>query len=161
MILVLLIWTPSCSQKGLMKKGLSVLLYFRLSRCFLGIVSLVFLKFWHGARNPYEAVRDRARFPRKKFFLPPKIGKLTRNGPKTGFFNLLENFVINFYWIYSIMKYIICCVPAQIPYLGKFSFLRYGPKCSQPVRLRDFLINHVSRTNQWNSLILACWPKFT
>ena len=32
-------------------------------------------------------------------------------------------------------------------------FLRYGPKCSQPLRLQDFLINHISRTNKWNSLI--------
>ena len=44
--------------------------------------------------------------------------------------------------------YIIWCVPAQIPHLGKISFLRYGPKCSQPIRLQDFLINHISRTNQ-------------
>ena len=77
-------------------------------------------------------------------------------GQKLGFFHLLENLVINFYWIWSIMKiYIICCVPAQIPYLGKFLFLRYGPKCSQPIRLQDFLINHISRTNQWNSLIFC------
>ena len=41
--------------------------------------------------------------------------------------------------------YIICYVPAQIPYLGKFWFLRYTPKCSQPIRLQDFLINHISR----------------
>ena len=33
--------------------------------------------------------------------------------------------------------YVICCVPAQIPYLGKILFLRYGPKCSQPIRLQD------------------------
>ena len=37
--------------------------------------------------------------------------------------------------------YIICCVPAQIPYLGKVLFLRYRPKCSQPIRLQNFLIN--------------------
>ena len=43
--------------------------------------------------------------------------------------------------------YIIYYVPAQIPYLGKFWFLRYGQKCSQPIRLQDFLINHFSRTN--------------
>ena len=49
--------------------------------------------------------------------------------------------------------YVICSVPAQIPYLGKFLFLRYGPECSQPIRLQDFLINHISRTNQSNSLI--------
>ena len=34
--------------------------------------------------------------------------------------------------------YIICYVPAQIPYLGKFFFQRYGSKCSQPTRLQDF-----------------------
>ena len=28
-----------------------------------------------------------------------------------------------------------CCVPAQIPYLEKFLFLRYGPQCSQQIRL--------------------------
>ena len=49
--------------------------------------------------------------------------------------------------------YIICCVPAQIPYLGKFWFIRYLPQCSHPIRLQDFLINHISRTSQWNNLI--------
>ena len=86
-------------------------------------------------------------FAKKKFW-PTKLSQ------KQDFLNLLKYLVINFYWICSIMKiYIICCVPAQIPYLGKFLFLRYGPKCSQPIRLQDFLINHISRTNQWNSLI--------
>ena len=122
-----------------------------LSKSFHGIVSLFFSKFWHGARIPWEVVCDRAGFLGKNFFAP-KIGKM---GQKQGFFNLLESFVINFYWIWSIMKiYIICCVPAQIPYLGKFLFLRYGPKCSQPIRLQDFLINHISRTNQWNLPVL-------
>ena len=46
--------------------------------------------------------------------------------------------------------YIICCVPAQIPYLGKFLFLRYGPKCSQPylesksMKWPDFLHVHTN-----------------
>ena len=35
--------------------------------------------------------------------------------------------------------YIICCVPEQIPYVGKFLFLRCRPKCSQPIRLLRFL----------------------
>ena len=34
--------------------------------------------------------------------------------------------------------YIICCVPAQIPYLGNFLFLRYGPKCLQPNQIAGF-----------------------
>ena len=65
------------------------------------------------------------------------------------FLNLLKIFVINFYWICSMIKiYIICIGPGQIPYFGKFLFLRYGPKCSQPIRLQNFLISHTSRTNQ-------------
>ena len=39
--------------------------------------------------------------------------------------------------------------------MGKFFFLRYTPKCSQPIRLQVFLISHISRTNQWNSLLLC------
>ena len=35
---------------------------FPLSECFLGIESLVFSEFWHGARNPNDVVRDRTRF---------------------------------------------------------------------------------------------------
>ena len=107
--------------------------------------------FW----NSYEVVRGRAGFSGN--FFSPKMGKKRpKIGQKHGFFNLLENLVINLYWIWSVMEiYIIYCVPAQIPYLGKFLFLRYGPKRSQPIRLQDFLINHLSRTNQWNSLIFC------
>ena len=43
--------------------------------------------------------------------------------------------------------YIICCVPEQISYLGKFLFLRYGPKCSQPIRLQYSLINHINESS--------------
>ena len=67
-----------------------------LLRHFLGIVSLVFSEMWHGARNSYEVVRDRAGFSGKIFFLPQNWDK----GPKCqkqDFFNLLENLVINFY----------------------------------------------------------------
>ena len=59
-----------------------------------------------------------------KIFFASKIGKMDQ---KQGFFNILENFVIYFDCICSIMKIdIICCVPAQIPYLRKFLSLRYG-----------------------------------
>ena len=126
----------------------SILLSFHLSGRFLGIVSLVFSKFQHGARNPYEIVHDRTGFSGTNFFAP-KIGKMHQKCTKNrGFYNLLKNLVINFYWICSTMKiYIICCVPAQIPYLGKFLFQRNGPECSQPIRLQDFSINHISRTD--------------
>ena len=121
---------------------------FHLPRRFLEIAALVFSKFWYGARNQCEVVRDRAGFSRK-ICLPQELWKWTKNGPKTFFFfNLLKNFVINFYWICSVIKiYFICCVPVQIPYLGKFLFLRYRPKCSEPIRLQDFLINHISIAN--------------
>ena len=60
-----------------------------LSGCFLGIVSLVFSKFWHDARNSYEVVRDRAGFSGKYFFAP-KIGKIDQ---KMG-----QNRVFLIYW---------------------------------------------------------------
>ena len=58
---------------------------------FLGIVSVVFSKFCHGARNLYEVVLDRARFFGKIFFAP-KIGKMDQNRSKTGFFEFIEKF---------------------------------------------------------------------
>ena len=103
---------------------------FCLSVRFLGIASLVFSKFCNDARNSCEVVRDTTGFSRKIFF-PQKLGKWTKMGQKQGLLNILKNFVINFYWVFSIIKiYIICCFPAQIPYLEKFWFLRYGPKYS-------------------------------
>ena len=95
-------------------------------------------------------------FLEKNFFCPLNWGNGPKMAPKQVFFNLLGNLLTNFYRLWSIMKiYIICCVAAQIPYLRKCLFLRYGAKCSQPVRLQDFLISHISRTNQWNSLIFC------
>ena len=38
--------------------------------------------------------------------------------------------------------YIIFCVPAQTTKLGK-KFLRYEAKYSQPIRLQNFLIDHI------------------
>ena len=60
-----------------------------LSGHFLGIVSLVFSKVWHGARNPYEVVHDRAGFSKRKILLS-KLGKWTKNGPKIGLFEAFE-----------------------------------------------------------------------
>ena len=126
--------------------------FFRPSGFSLGILFLVFSKFWHGAINPYEVMRDTAGF--WKIALPQKLGKWTKNGPKIGYFGFIEKFVIDFYWICS--HYIVWCVPAQISYLAKILFLIYGSKCSQLVRLQDFLIiNHISWANQWNSLIFC------
>ena len=92
-------WAPSSSGKGPSKWVLpvfpsvfssvilSVLLFvllsilpsvlfcpFCLCRSFLRILSLVFSKFWLGARNQYEVVLDRVGFSGKKF--TSKIGKM-------------------------------------------------------------------------------------
>ena len=61
---------------------LSFCLFFHLSGHFLGIVSLVFSKFWYGARNPIEVVNDRVGFSRKKIFAP-KIGKMDKKWSKS------------------------------------------------------------------------------
>ena len=92
-------------------------------------------------------------FSEKKFF-PKKLGTWTKNGPKTEFFEFIEKFCHHFL-LNLFYNYVICYIPEQTPYLGKFLFLKYGPKCSQIMRLQDFLINHISRTNQRNSLIFC------
>ena len=48
-------------------------------------MSLVFAKFWHGARNPYEVVRDKARFSEKKLYIKNWENE-TKMGQNQGFF---------------------------------------------------------------------------
>ena len=122
---------PRGSRKVPIKQGLSVLstvflsFLFLFSGRFVGILSLFFSKSWHGETNMKLCVTEG--FSWKGIFAP-KFGTLTKYGPKTDF---------EFYWICSVMKIcIICCVPAQIPYLGKI-FPRYRSNCSQPIRLQD------------------------
>ena len=56
------------------------------------------------------------------------------NGPKIGFIGKCSHF----FWIWLIKKADICCILARIPYFGKIWFLRYGPKCSRLILLKDF-----------------------
>ena len=88
-----------------------------LSRRFLGMVSLVFSKFWHVLESHIMLCWTESDFNKKKF-APKKFFLL----------NLCcnENFHKCHIW-------------------ENFWFLRYGPKCSQPIRLQDFLNNHISR----------------
>ena len=90
---------PRWQPKGSYKIGSvcpSIRPSFCLSGCFLGIVRLVFSKFWHDARNAYEVVRDSRIFQKKIF-----CSKNWENGPKMdqkqGFLNKLKNFVVNFH----------------------------------------------------------------
>ena len=118
------------------------------------IISLFWILAW--CQKPiWSCAWQSQTFWKKLFCL--RIGKWTKNVPKTGFFELTEKsghwFLLNFC---SIIKTgFICCVPAQMHYLGNLLFLRYGPKCWQPIKLQDFFINHISKTNQWNSLIFC------
>ena len=75
-----------------MKYFLSVCPSILPSECFLGIGSLDFPELWHGDRDPYEVVRDRAEVFGKNFFLLQKLGKWAKNGPKIGSFEFKEIF---------------------------------------------------------------------
>ena len=81
----------------------SILPFVLLSRCFLGIVLLVFSEIWLGARNSYEVLHDSWIF-REKFFLLQNWERGHKMGQKQGFFNLLENLLINIYWIWSVIS---------------------------------------------------------
>ena len=59
---------------------------------------------------------------------------------KVQFFFLSSLFFISVVYNES-LYYCNSCMLEQISYLGKFWFLRYGPKCSWPIRLWDFSIN--------------------
>ena len=98
-------------QRGPIKQGLnrvcpSFYLSFHLFFCPFVHPSIcpgVFLELYHqfflnfGMLETHMKLwRDRVRFSGKKL-LPPKSRKWTKNGPKQGFLNLLENLVIYFY----------------------------------------------------------------
>ena len=59
---------------------------------------------------------------------------------KVQFFFLVLYFFISVVYNES-LYYCNSFMLEQISYLGKFWFLRYGPKCSWPIRLQDFSIN--------------------
>ena len=71
------------------------------------------------------------------------------NRPNPGFFECIGKFSFFLRSLFFIslvynesLYYCNSCMLEQISYLGKFWFLRYGPKCSWPIRLQDFSINH-------------------
>ena len=73
----------------------------------------------------------------------------SKNWPSLGFFECIGKFSFFFSVLYFFINlvyneslyYCNSCMLEQISYLGKFWFLRYGPKCSWPIRLQDFSIN--------------------
>ena len=121
---------PGGRRKDPMKEGLFVLPFQR----FLGMVSLVFSKFWHGARNPSEVVRGNAGFFQKK-----KKGKSTKNGPKTGFFEFKENFchlfLLNLF--YNENLYYLLCFCTN-PIFGKILVSEIWPKVFSASQIEGF-----------------------
>ena len=83
---------------------------------------------WHGARNRYEVVLDRAGIFRKNFF----CSKIWGNGLKIGFLEFKEKFgdqfSLNLFYNENLSEnYSLCfCID---PILGKILFLRYRSKC--------------------------------
>ena len=69
-----------------------------------------------------------------KFIFAQIRAKRARNGPKVVFFGFLNNFVI-----------IVIDILPPIPYLAKFWFLSYGPKCCQSIKLQDSLKCNILR----------------
>ena len=78
-----------------------------------------------------------------------KIMFCPQNGetrPRPGFFEKVQFFFSVLYLFINLvynecLYYCSSCMLEKISYLGTFWFLRYGPKCSWPIRLRDFSID--------------------
>ena len=131
-----------------------------LSRSFLRIGSLLFLKLSIMLEAHVLLCVTEPDFL-VKIPLPKKWGKWAKNRQKWGFFNLLENLVIIFFWIWSVMKiYIICCIPAKIPYLGKTFFLRYEPNSFRQSDYRIFKSTISLRRSDEEVWFSACWYRF-
>ena len=77
------------------------------------------------------------------------------NGPKKRFFEFIEKFgyyfLHNLFYIENFYYFLCSCTN---PIFEKILFLRYGPMFSAN-RWQDFLIHHIFRKNQWNSLIFC------
>ena len=76
-------------------------------------------------------------------------------GQKQGLLNLLKNLGLIFPEFVLQWKFILAVFLYKSHIRKSLLLMRYRPKSSQPIRLQDFLINHISRTNQWNSLIFC------
>ena len=88
---------------------------------FLGIGWLVFSETQHGVRGLCIVVHENRIFLKK---LSQKLGKWVKN---RGGLDLLENLVINCFWIWFVKKvHIICCILALILCLEKMWFLRWA-----------------------------------
>ena len=124
----------SChGQKGQMNKVCPSF----CSEVFIELALQSFSGTQHGVRNSCGVVYHSQ--------ITPKMGKI---GQVQGSLNVQESsgFFSVLYFVISLVYnesfyYCNSCMLEQTSYLGKFWFLRYGPKCSWPIRLQDFSIN--------------------
>ena len=87
--------------------------------------------------------------------------KWTKNNGKKGFLNLKKKLVINFHWIFSIMKiYIICCVPAQIPYCERSCSWDIGQNVLSQSDCRIFKSTSSPEQLSERVSFFPCWYKF-
>ena len=96
-----------------------------------------------------------------KTFLPPKLGKWGKNGPKIGVFKFIEKFG---YFSLNLscnenLYYIMFTDKSHI--LEKILFLRYRPKCCQPIRLFYILQLYLQNKIDEIARVFTCWYKFT
>ena len=90
----------------------------------------------------------------KKIFCP----KNGENGPKIVFLDLLENLIINFFWIWSIKKvHIICCILALIPYLGKTGSWDMGQNALSQSDCRIFKLTISPEHGDEKAWFFVCW----
>ena len=93
-------------------------------------------------------------FLEKIFFLSHKIGKWTKNGSKTRFFEFIGKFghLMNLFSNENLF-YLLCLYTNAI--FGKIFVLEIWAKMSSANQSARFLIDHISRTNAWNNMIFC------
>ena len=88
--------------------------------------------------------------------MPHNLGKWTKNGPKTWFFGFIERFgnyfLLNLFYNEN-LHYLLCS--CKNPIFGKIFVPDTWAKMFSAHQIAGFLINHISRTKQQNSLIFC------
>ena len=86
----------------------------------------------------------------KKYFCSKS--RENRAGSRPNLLNFLKNFVINVFWIWSKVKSISFFM---LLHISNTWLVRYGQKCSQPIRLQDSLQYKISR-KKWGIEMNFC-----
>ena len=172
---VVLVWPP-----GVAGKVLSVLPSCCLCECFLGIGSLNFTEFWHGARYLYEVTHDCQSFW-QKVFLHQKVGKWFKN---RSFLNIKKNLIFSKSYVGKNLvpeKQVKMLSANQIAgflnqlflqckLMDQLHFLHVNTKW-QKLKVKIFLVGHGQRldvaktiSEKWADGIIdyfECWCRFT